>query len=120
MDKWQAIYNFWSSFGTAYEENSVPDLDEVTFPYITYQSMSSMWDRNVVSSASIWTRSTSWETADAMANSIENALKDGGMILHYDGGLIWITAESPFAQSMGDATDDRIKRKVLTVQYHFS
>ena len=121
MDKWQALYNFWASFGyPAYEENSVPDAKDVTFPYITYQSMSATWDRNSVGSASVWTRSTSWTEADTIANAIETALKDGGQVLHYDDGMIWLTTESPFAQSMGDATDDRIKRKVLSVQYHFS
>lgn len=120
-DKWQALYNFWSSFNVpAYEENSVPDLDEVTFPYITYEAVSATWDSDYVGNASIWTRDTSWAAADELANAIETALKDGGQIISYTGGMIWITAESPFAQSMGDDTDDRIKRKILTVQYHFS
>lgn len=121
MDKYQAQYSFWSSFNVpAYEVNSVPDLDTVSFPYITYEAYSSTFDDNAIVSASIWTRSTSWAQADAIADAIETALKDGGQILHYSGGMMWITAGSPFAQNMGDPSDDRIKRKRLSVTIHFA
>jgi len=121
MDKYEAQYNFWSSFGyPAYEENSVPDEKDVTFPYITYQAVSSTFDSDAVVNASIWTRSTSWLDADTIANAIEADLKNGGHVLQYTGGIIWVTAESPFAQSMGDPDDDRIKRKLLTVLCHFA
>ena len=120
MDRYEALHSFWASFSVpAYEENSVPDLDSVTFPYITYEAMAAPFDGDVAASASIWTRSTSWQTADALADLIEERLKHGGHRLTYTGGLIWITPETPFARSMGDPADDRIKRKLLTVQYHF-
>ena len=39
MDRYEAQYAFWSSFGVpAYEQNSVPDLDDLTFPYITFEA----------------------------------------------------------------------------------
>lgn len=119
MDKWEAQYGFWSSFGVpAYEENSVPDSDVVTFPYITYQAVSSHFDGNYVVNASIWTRSTSWLMADSLSNAIEARLKNGGEIVPYDAGLLWFTAEVPFSQNMGDPEDDRIKRKRLIVLLH--
>lgn len=121
MDRWEAQYAFWSSFGVpAYEASSVPDRDDVTYPYITYEGASAQFDGDVMRNASIWTRSTSWNTADTLADLIESRLKDGGSIISYSGGMIWITAETPFAQSMGDPDDDRIKRKLLSVVYHFN
>ena len=121
MDRYEAQYKFWASFGVpAYEANSVPDETEVSFPYITYNAIATPFDGDAVVNASIWTRSTSWLAADTLADAIEAALKDGGQVLHYNGGLIWITAETPFAQNMGDQDDDRIKRKLLTVALHFS
>lgn len=121
MDRYQTQYAFWSSFGVeAYEENSVPDEDEVEFPYITYQAMASPFDDNGGVTASIWDRSTSWLTADTLADAIETRLKDGGQVISYEGGVIWITADSPFAQNMGDPDDDRIKRKRLAVVLHFA
>lgn len=120
-DRWQALYDFWNSFGLpAYEENSVPDEDKITFPYLTYQAAAARFGGNFAANASVWTRSTSWLEADTISDLIEARIKDGGQVIHYDGGMIWITAEDPFSQSMGDPDDDRIKRKVLRVVYHFS
>lgn len=119
VDKWQALYNFWSSFGVpAYEENSVPDQDDVVFPYITYGAITSGFDNDHSGVASIWTNSTSWLSADTMAELISERLKNGGEVVAYTGGIIWITLES--IQSMGDPEDDRIKRKLISVVYHFA
>lgn len=119
-DKWQAQFNFWSRFGLpAYEENSVPDLDEVVFPYITYEARSAGFDETAVANASVWTRSSSWGMADAVSDVIEDALSHGGLIEPYTDGIIWITKGEPFSQSMGDPSDDRIKRKLLSVTLHF-
>ena len=121
MDKWEAIHSFWASFSvSAYEENSVPDLDDVIFPYITYEAVDSGFGDDVTGSASIWTRSMSWLSADTLSNTIHDRLKNGGVCIPYDGGIIWMTAGSPFAQSLGDPEDDKIKRKVLNVDYHFA
>lgn len=119
MDRWEAQYSFWASFGVpAYEENSVPDLDEVTFPYITYQAVTSPFDGDAMVNASIWTRSTSWLSADQLSDAVETRLKNGGATVPYTGGLLWYTAETPFAQNMGDPDDDRIKRKLLALILH--
>lgn len=121
MDRYEAQYLFWSSFGVpAYEENSVPDVGEIEFPYITYQAVVSPFDNNVPVSASIWTRSTSWAEADTLADAVENALKSGGKVLPYTGGIIWVTPRNPFAQSMGDPQDDQIKRKLLLATLYFA
>ena len=121
MDRWEAQYWFWASFGVpAYEQNSVPDLDDVSFPYLTYEAVSAGFDGDTAVSASVWTRSTSWEQADGLADAIEARLRNGGEVVSYEGGMIWVTAETPFAQNMGDPDDDRIKRKVLRVVLHFA
>ena len=121
MDRYEAQYSFWSSFGVpAYEENSAPDADEVEYPYITYQAVTAPFDNDVQVNASVWDKSTSWFTADKLADAIEDSLKNGGKVLPYSGGMIWVTHESPFAQSMGDPEDDQIKRKLLSVVLHFA
>lgn len=121
MDRWEAQYYFWSSFGVpAYEENSVPD--DVDFPYITYQAVSAGFDEVANISASVWTRSPSWETADRLADAIEARL-DGGAALVWNtslsGGLLWITPNAPFAQNMGDPNDDLVKRKLMSATAHY-
>lgn len=126
MDRWQAQYEFWNGFTLdgetvkAYEENSVPDASDVTFPYISYQAMTGGFNGDASVNASIWDRSTSWEKADRLADAMEAELANGGKVVPYTGGLMWFSAGMPFAQAMGDDSDDMIKRKLLTVTIHFA
>ena len=122
MDKWQAQYDFWSSFGIpAYDASSVPDGDNrPDFPYITYNGVDGTFKSDIPTSASIWTRDFSWLSANEISNAIYQTLKNGGIVVPYDRGIIWVTAENPFAQNMGDPDDDLIRRKVLNVALHFA
>ena len=118
MTKAAAIYQFWNSFGlTAYEENSVPD--DATFPYITYQLVTDRFDREIPIAASIWYRSESWTGINAKTEEISQKISRGGKIISCDGGAIWLKRGQPFAQSMGDESDDLIKRKFLNITAEF-
>lgn len=118
MTKAAAIYQFWNSFGlTAYEENSVPD--DATFPYITYQLVTDSFDREIPLTVSIWYRSESWTGINAKTEEISRTIGRGGKIIHCDGGAIWMKRGQPFAQSMGDESDDLIKRKYLNIIAEF-
>ena len=112
MDKQQAIYSFWSSFGIpAYDENSVPD--DVQMPYITYNvSTGSIGDITIMS-ASVWYRANSWTYLDNMTNRISNYIGYGGITLPIDNGMIWVKRSSPFSQRMAD--DGEVKRTLLTI-----
>lgn len=118
MTKAAAIYQFWSSFGlTAYEENTVPT--DATFPYVTYQLVTDSFDRDVAATASLWYRGESWTAINAKTEEISAHIGLVGKIIKCDGGRIWIKRGQPFAQNMGDESDDLIKRKYLnlTVEY---
>ena len=118
MTKAAAIYQFWSSFGlTAYEENTVPT--DAAFPYITYQLVTDSFDREISLTASIWYRSESWSGINAKAEEISQKISRGGKIIPCDGGAIWLKRGQPFAQSMGDESDDLIKRKYLNITAEF-
>ena len=118
MTKAAAIYQFWNSFGlTAYEENSVPD--EAQFPYITYQLVTDSFDREIPLTASLWYRSESWAGINAKTEEISQKISRGGKIIACDGGAIWLKRGQPFAQSMGDESDDLIKRKYLNITAEF-
>lgn len=121
MTKEAALYNFWSMFGLpAYEENSVPTgEDGAEFPYITYQVVTDSFGNDVALTGSVWYRSTSWKEANAKAQEISNVLSRGGVTLACDGGIIWLRRGVPFAQSMGDESDDIIKRKHLNITAEF-
>lgn len=126
MTKAAAIYQFWNSFGIkAYEENTVIDADEEgnpvepTFPYITYQLVTDSFDREVAATASLWYRGESWVDINAKTEEISAHIGLGGKIIKCDGGRIWIKRGQPFAQNMGDESDDLIKRKYINVDYEF-
>ena len=118
MTKAAAIYKFWSSFGlTAYEENTVPT--DAAFPYITYQLVTDSFDREIPLTASIWYRSESLAGINAKTEEISQTISRGGKIIPCDGGAIWLKRGQPFAQSMGDESDDLIKRKYLNITAEF-
>lgn len=117
MTKAAAIYNFWNSFLTAYEENSVPT--DATFPYITYQLVTDSFDNEVQLTASIWYRGSSWVDANDKAEEIGKVIGRGGVFLKCDGGKIWVKRGTPFSQNMGDDSDNLIKRKYLNVTAEF-
>lgn len=118
MTKAAAIYQFWSSFGlTAYEENTVPE--DAEFPYLTYQLVTDSFDREVAGAVSLWYRGESWTAINAKTEEISAHIGKGGKIIKCDGGRIWIKRGQPFAQNMGDESDDLIKRKYINVVYEF-
>ena len=114
MTKAAAIYQFWNSFGlTAYEENTVPT--DAAFPYITYQLVTDSFYREIPLTASLWYRSESWTTINAKTEEISQKISRGGKIISCDGGTIWLKRGQPFAQNMGDESDNLIKRKYLNI-----
>ena len=118
MTKAAAIYQFWNSFSlTAYEENTVPD--DAVFPYITYQLVTDSFDREIPLSASLWYRSESWTAINAKTEEISQKISRGGKIISCDGGAIWMKRGQPFAQNMGDESDDLIKRKYINITAEF-
>lgn len=118
MTKAAAIYQFWSGFGlTAYEENTVPT--DAAFPYVTYQLVTDGFNREVSTTASLWYRGESWTAINAKTEEIAKHIGLGGKIIKCDGGRIWIKRGQPFAQNMGDESDDLIKRKYLNVNIEY-
>ena len=118
MTKAAAIYQFWSSFGlTAYEENTVPN--DAAFPYITYQLVTDSFGLEIQITASLWYRSESWAGINAKTEEISQKISRGGKIISCDGGAIWLKRGQPFAQNMGDESDNLIKRKYLNITAEF-
>ena len=118
MTKAAAIYQFWSGFGlTAYEENTVPT--DAAFPYITYQLVTDSFDREVAATASLWYRGESWTAINAKTEEISKKIGASGKKIAVDGGGIWIKRGQPFAQNMGDESNELIKRKYINISIVF-
>ena len=116
LDKWQAIHEFWSSFGLiAYDENSVPD--DAEFPYITYSASVGDFEQVLVLTGSIWYRSASWAGISQMQIAISRMVSPY-KVLPVDGGYLYVSKGTPFAQRMGDENDS-IKRIYLVFNAEF-
>lgn len=111
MNKSEAIYQFWNSFGVeAYDENSVPD--DAPFPYITYAEVDG---EMFVETASIWDKSKSWKRVTAIRDMIAKKLGEyDSYLVRFDGGYYMLYQGTPFSQRMDDE-DQTIKRLVLNV-----
>lgn len=111
------IYEFWNNFEMpAYEENSVPTGEDAPkFPYITYQLVTDSFGNEVAMTASLWYRGTSWVEANAKTEEISQRIGRKGAVLDCNGGKVWIKRGTPFAQNMGDESDNLIKRKYLNI-----
>ena len=130
MNKQQAYNAFWNDFGVlAFEENAVPDDETIQslvdagyavskYPYITYQVLTSDIDNILVPTASIWDRSTSWQTVDELANEIAEKIACMTPI-KIDNGRMHITLGTPFTQHQREEADSAIKRNVLTLNVEF-
>ena len=129
MDKAQALHNFWSGFSwlaideqSAYDEKSAETLDG-TDRYITYEVLTGNLGDALQLSASLWHRSTSWETITKKADEIANYIGYGGVMLKVDGGLLWVKLGQPFAQRMApseyaDASFDT-RRILLNIEVDY-
>lgn len=121
MDKIATIQSFFSQFLPAYEENALPSQPErPAYPYITYEGIDSDFDEGLLPMTfSTWYREFSWVNAVLMTKQISRAIPSQGLLLPCDEGNILIYKSRPFAQRMGDDSDDLIKRTVFTLEIRF-
>lgn len=115
MTKDIALHQFFSSFGMpAYTATSVPD--DVTFPYLTYELITSAWENGEVGlTVNLWFYTTSERIPNAKAEEMSEAIGLGGKILRCDGGAIWLKRGTPWCQSLSDETSTNIKRRYINV-----
>lgn len=114
MTKAAALYQFFSSFGMpAYTSTSVPD--DVTFPYLTYELITSAFEAGEVGlTVNLWFYTTSEAVPNAKAEEIGKRI-DEMSPLRCDGGAIWLKRGSPWCQSLSDETSPTIKRRYINV-----
>lgn len=119
MDKTQALHSFWSSFGLkAYDEQTVPD--DAVVPYITYNVATDSLDNVVPLTASLWYRGTEWEDVTKKSDAIAKYIGEHGHVsLPFDGGYLYITKGSPFAQRVTDASDELSRRIYINIMAEF-
>ena len=129
MTKEQALHAFWNSFKLqAFDENTVPEYTVVngevvklTTPYITYEvAISGDFETTQILNASLWYRSTSWQSITEKATEIYDYIGDGGRMIKIDGGYMKVRIPADnFAQRMDEPSSNLIRRIVLRVSIEF-
>ena len=118
MNKEEALQNFWAQFPPAYDENSVPPINEMEFPYLTYETAADNYGNTLALSASLWYFSHIWTGITQKAEEIANTIANG-YIMPIDGGGMLITRRSPFAQRMSEPSDETIRRIMIQINVEF-
>lgn len=109
MTKEAALQAFFEQFLPSYAASAVPD--DVEFPYLTYELITSAWDEGEVGlTVNLWYYTTSEAAPNAKVREISSAIGMSGTLVPCDDGAIWFKRGSPWAQSMTDSTDPKIKR----------
>lgn len=119
MNKIQALNQFWQDASglIAYDETSVPDT--AILPYLTYETVTDDFDHEVAVTASLWYRSTSWQSISQKELEISDFIGRGGRMVAYEGGAFWIKKANPWAQRMSEASDDMVRRIVLNLSIEY-
>lgn len=113
----QTIQTFFEGFNVpVYDENTV-DKD-ASLPRLTYAYAEGDFENPVSIAVSVWDRSYMWTRVTAMKDAIANAIPQGGVLLDYDGGKIWLKRGTPFAQRMSDE-NDAIRRIYINLEAEF-
>lgn len=103
----KALYKFFSGFGIpAYVEYAPPD--DAQLPYITYQLVSPDWRESATMYARVWYRSTSFAAINAKVDEIAASIGEGKSI-PTEGGAVYLSKGTPFAQYMPMEGDDTLK-----------
>ena len=121
MNKWEALQEFWSSFGwDAHDENSVDTgAFSPSLPYITYAAQIGAMGQILSLTASLWDKSTSWKRVSDKADEISGRIGYGYELVKVDGGYLYLTQGQPFAQRMSDPEDSEIKRIYIILNAEF-
>lgn len=121
MDKSQALSYFWNSFGwTALDEQG--DYDErerleIGDRYILFENQTGDYTGPVSLTASLYHRSSSWETISLKMQEIADAIGQGTRLV-IDGGYLWIKRQNPFSRHMEDQSRDW-RRILLNIEVDF-
>lgn len=120
-----AIYGFLNGFSIpAYASSSVPDQTSPEwqgFPYITYDLVIGEWGQPEVNMpVNVWYRTDSEALPNAKVREISKAIGMGGVLLHCDGGALWLKKGSPWAQAMTiEGEDEKVKRRYININIEF-
>lgn len=117
MDSEQALDSFWNSFGVpAWDENTVPD--DAPFKKITYEIITNEFGVPTTTTVSIYDRSDGWKSVTDIFHLVKDRLKNGGVTIQSNDGIIWLKPGTPFCQRFGDV-NDTVRRLIVNIEIEY-
>ena len=110
----KGLNQFFSQFGKAYIETSVPE--DVKFPYITYKCGSEDWKNKALISCSIYAKSSNYKEVSEIAEKILDSARDG-FIIDVEGGYLCVYLGEPEFQIVPN-TDSNIRQGYINFVVH--
>lgn len=121
LSRMQALYQWFSQFGTVYAESAVRVIDksEIEYPYGTYELTLNDFGHPVAIAFNWWDRTPSLESTDAKIAEVDAAIGRDGVMIPCAGGGIRIAKADPFARPLNDGDDNMIRRIIfnLSIEY---
>ena len=104
-----AIYAFLSSF-------AIP-----AYASFTYDLVLGEWGQPEVNMpVNVWYRTDSEALPNAKVREIGERIGMGGVLLHCDGGYIWLKKGSPWAQAVRvEGEDEKVKRRYVNINIEY-
>lgn len=120
MNKYQALYQWFNSFGIPfYVDTNVPSENEITYPYGTYQNVMGGWLDEASITVRVYDRSDSESPINKLSDKIRDALFDGGHMILCDEGAMHVSMGSPFCQALSDSEDSTIKSRYINLNIEY-
>lgn len=116
MTKAGAFTAWLSDFCDTFAAGNVPQ--GIKGPYLTYEwAEGSFVDGEVSVLVDLWAKTESEAVPNAIVSEMGHALGLGGVMLHCDGGALWVKRGTPFAQSV--ASEGPFKRRYINLDIEF-
>lgn len=129
MNKFEiALMEFWNSFvdSTQTPPVKIPafsgHVERAEFPYITYELKRPAFGTRSVMRVSIWDRRAAAAGFRGLCNhileQIEARIPEGGLVLNWDEGALWIGRAANFIeyQTHPDPDDARVVRAIVSLE----
>ena len=123
-----ALQEFWGSFGIqafagyAFSHEDSGKRVRPKFPYIIYELKRPAFGSATIMSASVWDRQSATPAFRGRVNhileQIEARIPEGGLLVKFDGGSVWLMRASNFIEfpALPDPDDALIVRAVVGLE----
>ena len=123
MTKEGAIFQWFNSAipgVTAYVETNVPskvrgDSEDATFPRLIYPPVDAGFGEEVSLPVKLWFKTFSEVEINTAVRTLYELVGDGGALIGFNGGAVWVKRGIPFSQPAYDDSDSTVRGRYINL-----